>query len=82
MKQDVREQVWQALRSEDAVANLVSVVRGWKDEGCTKAEAEQRLTSVLGEVATSGTARQDESIREVLDFVTGFCSPRARIFPD
>jgi hypothetical protein len=82
MKQDVREQIWKALRSEDAVPKLVSVVHGWKNDGCTRAEAEERLAAVLAEVANSGTEEEDESLREVLDFVTGYCSPHARIFPD
>jgi hypothetical protein len=82
MKQDVREQIWEALRSDDAVPKLVSVVHGWKNDGCTRAEAEQRLASVLAEVATSGTEEEDESLREVLDLVAGFCGPLARIFPD
>jgi hypothetical protein len=82
LKQDVAEQVWEALRSEDAVPRLVGVVHGWKNDGCTREEAEQRLTAVLAEVATRGTEAEDESLRAVLDFVTGFCGPHARIFPD
>ena len=81
MKRDVSEPIWEALRSEDSVPKLLSVVLGWKDDGCTREEAERRLASVLAEVATRGTEEEDESLREVLDFVTGFCGPHARIFP-
>jgi hypothetical protein len=49
---------------------------------CAAQRAEQRLASVLAEVATSGTEEEDESLREVLDLVAGFCGPLARIFPD
>jgi len=77
----MRERLWTALNSDDAVAGLAEIVRAWKADGCTKAEAENRLSSLLAEVGVNGTSAQDDAVRDVLDLVVGYCSPHARLFP-
>jgi hypothetical protein len=61
--------------------NLMRVVAAWKAAGCTQPEAELRLMAFLDEVLVLGRADEDDPVRDVLDFVTGFCSSDARLFP-
>lgn len=81
MDSKTRDELWHALRSGDATASLLVVVRAWKYSGCDLAEAERRSMTLLEEVAKGGTGQQDDAVRDALDFVVGFCSPDARIFP-
>jgi hypothetical protein len=60
---------------------LISIVEMWKEDGCNQAEAESRLTTFLHEVMAKGTLDEEDPVRDVLDFVVGFCSPNARLFP-
>jgi hypothetical protein len=59
----------------------VSVVKAWKDDGCTKDEARLRLVRFLDDVRAHGDQDQDDPVRDVLDFVVGFCRPDAKLFP-
>jgi hypothetical protein len=59
--------------------SLLQLVLEWKAGGCTQAEAIERLTSFLERLPPEAEA-EDDAIRDVLDFVTGFCSPHQRIF--
>ncbi|MEA2695940.1 MAG: hypothetical protein QOI66_211 [Myxococcales bacterium] len=49
--------------------------------GCSKESAERRLTRFLDDVMINGGVDQDDPVRDVLDFVTGYCSSHMRIFP-
>lgn len=73
--------LWSALRSAAPVEALKGVVLSWKAQGVLAAEAEHRLTAFLHRVLREGQPDEDDPVRDVLDFVTGFCSPHARLFP-
>ena len=71
----VRE--WLAARG--SVEELHELVLRHKDGGLTQAEAYAALTQLL---ATAPDDEIDDRIRDVLDFVVGWCSPHMRIWPD
>lgn len=75
------DELWAALRSESPVDALTTVVLAWKARGITAAEAEQRLTAFLHVVMSAGVLDEDDPVRDVLDLVTGWCSPHLRLFP-
>jgi hypothetical protein len=78
------EQLWEAVppvRSADPVTSLTEIVKGWKRAGCSKESAERRLTAFLDDVMINGVVDQDDPVRDVLDFVTGYCSIQMKIFP-
>ncbi len=75
------DELWTALRSESPVDALTTVVLAWKARGITAAEAEQRLTAFLHVVMSAGVLDEDDPVRDVLDLVTGWCSPHSRLFP-
>jgi hypothetical protein len=80
-RSESHESLWGALRSADPVASLTRAVKGWKVAGCTQAEAERRLTIFLEEVMANGAPDEDDPVRDVLDFVVGYCSGPMKIFP-
>ena len=69
------------MRSADPVTSLTEIVRGWKRAGCSKESAEDRLTRFLDEMMINGSVDQDDPVRDVLDFVTRYCSSHMKIFP-
>jgi len=73
--------LWSALGSPEPVAALIELVKEWKVAGAAKAEVEHRLTEFLHEVMATGAPDQDDPVRDVLDYVVGYCSPDARLFP-
>jgi hypothetical protein len=75
------DDLWAALRANGPVEALTTVVLAWKVRGVTAAEAEQRLTAFLHVVMNVGVLDEDDPVRDVLDFVTGECSPHSRLFP-
>jgi len=80
-RRESHEALWQALRSTHPVAALTGTVKGWKAAGCTQAEAERRLTTFLEDVMANGGPDEDDPVRDVLDFVVGYCSDPMKIFP-
>jgi hypothetical protein len=73
--------MWLALRSNEAISALVALVLSWKSKGCDQAEAERRLTQFLSEVRAADPPIQEDPVLDVLDFVVGWCSPDACLFP-
>jgi hypothetical protein len=69
-----------ALRAAEPVEALCELVLEWKRAGVTQAEATERLQCFLHEVQ-SDPLLDDDPIRDVLDFVVGYCSKGARLFP-
>ncbi len=76
-----RASIWTALRTDDPVTALARLVETWRDAGCTQAVAEARLTLfLLEEVPARGNECDDDSVRDVLDRVVGFCSAPMRLY--
>jgi len=69
-----------ALRSENPANALFNLVLEWKAQGCNQARATERLSQFLAQLP-EGAIVEDGVVRDVLDFVVGFCSPDRRIFP-
>ena len=69
-----------ALGSATPFETLAGVVRAWKADGVTQAEAEKRLMRWLSDADAQLTGAQGDAVRDVLDLVVGFCSPSARIY--
>ena len=67
---------WLAARG--SVDELLAVVRALKQSGLTQADATEALNNALA-AATDGEC--DDRIRDVLDFVAGWCPAHARIWP-
>ncbi|MEM6769083.1 MAG: hypothetical protein AAF597_00750 [Bacteroidota bacterium] len=68
-----------ALHSSANLDELLLIVRQFKHEGGTQEEAEQSLMNLLSEDIDEPS---DDLIREVLDFVTGWCQPSNTIWPE
>ena len=75
------DQLWRALRSTAPVASLIEIVNAWKSSGCTKNDAESRLTAFVGVVRARGTPDQEDPVLDVLDAVVGWCVAEGQIFP-
>lgn len=71
--------IWAALRSSRPTAVLRDLVVEWKGAGCTQSEATERLSRFLEQLPLDAEA-EDNAIRDVLDDVTGYCSPNRRLF--
>ena len=79
---EIEPQLWSALHEPSPVAAMTKIVNAWKSAGVPKAQATERLTLFLERVSGEGNDRQDDLVREVLDLVTGFCSPQASIYEE
>lgn len=77
---ETEPQLWEALQAPSPVAAMTEIVKSWKSAGVSQAEATERLTLFLERVGSEGSDSQDDLVREVLDLVTGFCSPQASIY--
>ena len=71
--------LWAAFRSPSPVDALRELVLQWKSAGVTQAAAEARLSDFLA-VVSEDPLLDDDPIRDVFDFVVGFCSSQARLF--
>ena len=65
-----------ALQSEDKLTNLVSEVKQLRKEGHSK---EQILASFVLYRETISSESDEDVVLEIMDFLTGFCSPHLRI---
>ncbi|HEY5926194.1 MAG TPA: hypothetical protein VIV11_31130 [Kofleriaceae bacterium] len=68
---------WVAARG--SVNELLQHVRAHKDAGLSQSDAYATLEHVL---AAAPDDEIDDRLRDVMDFVSGWCSPHARIWPE
>ena len=66
-----------AICSDRPVGEIVSLLRQYKDQGLSRNEVYAFLESLH---QRAGTGNVEEKVREVADFVAGFCSSHMRIW--
>ena len=79
VKYDTRE-YHTALASADPLNALAKVVsRELRERGMPRGALLEALEELRGELRESGPGDLEDVVLEVMDFVTGWCSPHARI---
>lgn len=68
-----------ALRSSDPVAELRRFAQGLLDEGATPDVVCRRFEQVRQELRDAGREVDEDAIMDVMDFLTGWCSPHMRL---
>ena len=68
-----------ALRSSEPVARLRTLVRQWMDQGKDKAAILGLFEDVRKELTQAGRERDEDAVLDVMDFVTGWCSPHVKL---
>ncbi|NUP14040.1 MAG: hypothetical protein HOW73_49025 [Polyangiaceae bacterium] len=68
-----------ALEQAVPLEALRNLVLRWKAAGCTREQAEARLSAYRARHPSAPEA-SDDVVLEVLDFIKGFCGPHAKLF--
>lgn len=77
MTNDFATELSRALDAKCDLRALIDLIVLFRDtHGLTQVQAEQALSRML----PATDEQRDDLIRDVLDFVTGFCSPHARLW--
>ena len=74
---ELNEQVKEALFAGATVGQLCAIVRTFAASGGGQKEA----IDILENLRKVSNEEQEDRLLDALDFVGGFCSPEARIFP-
>lgn len=69
-----------ALRSPDPIAALSQIVREMKAAGKSQQEIYTSFSELLQVVQVSETEQEEDVIRDIMDFIAGWCSPGSRFF--
>jgi hypothetical protein len=77
MKSNWQEELEKAIWSNQSLDEIVACLRRYQDMGISKTEVHSFLEE-LHEKAPD--EERDDRIREVADFVVGFCSPHMKIW--
>ena len=76
----LKSQLETALRMPDPLTALSQVARNMKDAGTSQPEMYAIFNELLQAMQIDGTEQQDDAIRDVMDFIIGWCSPHQRLF--
>jgi hypothetical protein len=78
------EQLETALHSRNPAEALREVVRTLASEGTTKASIYEKLEQLLVELRerASHSESDENTVLDVMDTLTGWCDPAARLLPD
>ena len=77
MKPELEKQLEAAIKSDRPLAEIVVLLRHYKEQGITQTE----VYSFLDRLHNAGPDETtDDRILEVADFVAGFCSPHMKIW--
>jgi hypothetical protein len=76
----IEEALRLALEAREPLEGLLVIARRLRDAGLSQQDAEALFTEFLSSTPKL-TEREDDVVRDALDFITGFCAPHARIFP-
>ncbi|MBI1949057.1 MAG: hypothetical protein HYS27_25440 [Deltaproteobacteria bacterium] len=68
-----------ALSAPEPLAALLGVARDLRDSGASQADVEALFREFLATPHCQGE-REDDLVRDALDFIVGFCAPNMRLF--
>jgi signal recognition particle receptor subunit beta len=73
----------QALRSREPVDALIAIVKELVRQGQSKEQVRELLSQFLTHLQENAEPREadEDAVMDVLDFVDGWCSPHAKLFP-
>jgi hypothetical protein len=63
----------------ESIAKLGEVARGLVNEGQSRETVVQRLECLRQELRAAGRDGDEDAVLDVLDFLTGWCSPHQQI---
>ncbi len=80
MDELTRTRLTTGLKSATPVDSLRQVVQDMKSAGNSQQEIYDLFVELLAMVRSDGTEQEDDAVRDVLDFIVGWCSPDMRLF--
>ena len=75
-----KSQIEMALLAKEPVTALSEIAREMKASGQSQPEIYAAFNALLQTAQTNGVEEQVDAVRDVLDFITGWCSPAAKLF--
>jgi len=75
-----KSQLEAALKTPDPFTALLQVARSMNDTGTSQLEMCAIFSELLEAMQGNATEQQDDAIRDVLDFIVGWCSPHQKLF--
>ena len=75
----IQEQFAEALCSDRPLEHLSDVIRGLILQGYQQESLAEELEALRSELRTAGREQDEDTVLEVMDFLTGWCSPHMRI---
>lgn len=75
----VHDRLAEALRSSDPMTSLSDAVRMLVAQGHERDALYAELGRLRESLAATGREAEENSVLDVMDFLTGFCSPQMRI---
>jgi hypothetical protein len=76
------ERFEEALQATDPVAALRALALALNAEGWRKADVLHLFESYQAQLRDSGREAEEDAVLDVLDFLTGWCSPHMKILPE
>jgi hypothetical protein len=77
MNAELKKELEAAIRSDKSLEEIVTMLRGYKQQGVTREEVYSFLESLHGEEKDESI---DDKVLEVADFVVGFCAPHLNVW--
>lgn len=79
MTDELQRRLETAIFSKTPLEDVVSLLRGYKEQGVSQDEVSSFLESLRGRAPDEAA---DDRILEVVDFVAGFCSSHMKIWDE
>jgi len=78
---NIAERIEEALRAESRIAALTALVHAFRAEGMTKQAIGESYHEVFQRLLKANREAEADTIADVLDGLTGWCSPSNRPIP-
>lgn len=75
----VHERLTEALRSSEPTTKLSEAVRALVAQGHERAALNTELERLRESLAAGGREAEEDAVLDVMDYMSGFCSPHMRI---
>lgn len=82
MERELEEQFVDALAGGDPVAALKDLAKSLNQQGLAQTEIYLLFEEARAWPREEGRGTEEDPILDVMDFIVGFCSPSAKLFPD
>ena len=82
MHPNLKKKLLQALKSEEPVDNLINLIKSLKTKCWSQQHVYDLFEELLEYTIDNGTGEQADAIREVLDYIAGWCNSPMRLFDD